>query len=228
MSTEADLRDRVARDPSLAPAVRAAAFEMVGDLWATQVRSRARAVVDRSFSVLLLRDDVLAAFRARPNADPTIQAACLDLAATWTEPALECNNVGFALVRDPGWAAQDYRRGLRLAEAACRHEPSNGSFLNTLGVAQYRCGQIALALQTLSRSDALNGGKDPADLAVLAMAHQDQGRPAEARDLLARLRDAISRRTGLAPSQVAEDRAFLSEAEAVVIHDPAFPANPFK
>jgi eukaryotic-like serine/threonine-protein kinase len=228
VSTEADLRDRIARDAALAPAVRAAAFEMVADLWATQARSRARAIVERMFSVMLLRDDVLAALRARPNAEPSIQAASLDLAATWPEPALECNNAGFALVRDPGRPAQDYRRGLLLAEAACRREPSNGAYLNTLGVAQYRCGQIALALQTLTRSDASNGGKEPSDLAFLSMAHQSQGRPAEARALLARLRDAITRRIGLAPAQAAEDRAFLSEAEAVVLYDPVFPADPFE
>jgi WD40 repeat protein len=228
VSTEADLRDRIARDAALAPAVRAAALEMLADLWGTQARSRARTIVERWGSVVLLRDDVLAGLRARPNADPAIQAACLEQAATWEEPALECNNAGFALVRDPGRPAQDYRRGLLLAQAACRRELSNGAFLNTLGVAQYRCGLMAPAHQTLTRSDALNGGKEPSDLAFLAMAHQCLGRPTEARFLLARVRDAISRRTGLAPAQAAEDQAFLSEAEAVVLYDPIFPANPFK
>ncbi len=227
VSTEADLRDRIARDAALSPAVRAAALEMVADLWAPRARDRARTIVERLFAVLLLRDDVMAALRARPNDDPAIRAACLDLAGTWAEPALECNNVGFALVRDPGRPEATYRRGLRLAEAACRLAPGNGSFFNTLGVAQYRNGLAAPALATLTRSNALNGGKEPADLAFLALAHQSLGQPAEARVILDRLREVMPRRTGLAPAQVAEDRAFLAEAEAVILYDPVFPADPF-
>ena len=45
---------------------------------------------------------------------------------------------------------------LRLAEAACRLEPKHGYYVNTLGVAQYRAGQYAEALATLTRSEPLN------------------------------------------------------------------------
>ncbi len=53
----------------------------------------------------------------------------------------------------PGWPDANYQRGLRLAKAACRLEPENVAFLNTLGVAQYRCGLMAEALATLTRSN---------------------------------------------------------------------------
>jgi hypothetical protein len=37
----------------------------------------------------------------------------------------------------------------------------------------------------------------------------------------------LRQRRGMGASEVAEDRAFLAEAQAVVLHDPVFPADPF-
>jgi hypothetical protein len=233
VATEADLRDRIARDRTRSPTVRAAALEMVGGFWgaravrrAEAIARRARAIVEPLFARLLLRDDVLVALRAQPAADPAIQAACLELAGTWTELASDCNDAGFALVRDPGRPEEDYRRGLRLAEFACRREPRNGSFLNTLGVAQYRGGLAAPALATLMRSDALNGGKEPSDLAFLAMAHQRLGHIADARAMLVRLRD-LMRQGRFAGAGGDQGRVFLAEAEVVVLYDSIIPADPF-
>ena len=191
-----------------------------------RIRRRAEAIVAPLFARLFVRDDVLAALQAQPAADPEIQAACLRLAGTWSESAGECNGAGWALVRDPGQPAANYERGLRLAKAACRLEPDNGSYLNTLGVAQYRAGLVSEALATLTRSNALNKEKEPGDLAFLAMAHQRLGHPAEARVMLDRLRD-LMRRMETAMSQDAGHLAFLAEAEAVVLYDPIFPADPF-
>jgi hypothetical protein len=47
------------------------------------------------------------------------------------------------------------------------------------------------ALVTLKRSNALNQGKMPDDLAFLAMAHQRLGQTAEARAMLGRLSDLM-------------------------------------
>ena len=110
---------------------------------AEQTRIRAETIVKPLFARFLLRDDVLAALQAQPAADPEIHSACVKLAGTWSESASECNDVGWALVRDPHLADANYQHGLRLAEEACRLEPENVAFLNTLGVAQYRCGLVA-------------------------------------------------------------------------------------
>ena len=152
---------------------------------------RAEPIVTPLFARLLLRDDVLAALKAQPAADPEIQAACLKLAGTWPESADQCNNAGWALVRDPGRPEADYQRGLRLARAACRLEPENGAFLNTLGVAQYRCGLMAEALATLTRSNDLNKQKEPSDLAFLALAQHRLGQSEQARATLGRLREVM-------------------------------------
>jgi eukaryotic-like serine/threonine-protein kinase len=231
--TEADLRDRVARDRTRSPKVRAAALDMIRGFWATRMRLRAErthlraeATVASLFARLLLHEDVLAALQAQPAADPEIQAACLKLVATWLESASECNEAGWALVRDSGRAEANYQRGLRLAMVACRLEPDNGFYLNTLGVAQYRAGFMAEGLVTLTRVNDLNKEKVPSDLAFLAMAHQRLGHPAEARAMLDWLRDAL-RQGGPDINQAAENLAFLAEAEAVVLFDPIFPADPF-
>ena len=45
--------------------------------------------------------------------------------------------------------------------------------------------------------------------------------------MLDRLRDVMRQRGASTSSQAAENRAFLAEAEAVVLYDPIFPADPF-
>jgi len=226
LATEADLRDHIARDRTRSPAVRAAALDMVHGFWVMRLGPRAEVIVGPLFARMFNRDDVLAALQARPTADPGIQAACLKLAGTWPESAGACNEAGWALVRDPGRPEAIYQRGLRLAKAACRLEPDDAIYLNTLGVAQYRAGSVAEALETLTQSNALNEKKEPADLAFLAMAHQRLGHPAEARVMLDRLR-TVMRQASPDMTQIDEARAFLAEAEAVVLYDPIFPADPF-
>jgi WD40 repeat protein/serine/threonine protein kinase len=219
LPSEADVRDRIARDSTRSPAVRAAALGMVRGYRAMRIQSRAQAILKPLFTRLLLREDVLAALQIQPAADPEIQAACLELALAGVENGMACNNAGWRLVCEPGRPQANYQRGLRLAMAACRLAPDNGTFLNTLGVAQYRAGLVAEALATLTRSNALNEEKEPSDLAFLAMTHQRHGHPAEARAILHRLRRIHNLDS--------ENRAFLAEAEAVILLDPLFPADPF-
>ena len=184
---------------------------------------RAEEIVEPLFARLLLRVDVLAALTAQSAADPEIQAACVQVAETWPESAEECNNAAWDLVRKPWQADANYQRGLRLAEAACRVNPEDGNCVNTLGVAQYRCGLLAEALATLTRSNDLNEEKMPADLALLALAQHRLRRFDQARGTLGRLRAVMED-----PQQAgdSEAQAFLREAEMIEL-DQAFPADPF-
>jgi uncharacterized protein HemY len=95
--------------------------------------------------------------------------------ATWSESSLDCDEDAVLLILKPGQPAASYERGLRLVRAACRLEPDNGNLVDNLGVAQYRAGLVPEALATLTRSNALNQGRAPEDLAFLAMAHQRLG-----------------------------------------------------
>ena len=173
--SEAELRDRIEAANTISPETRAAALKLAKDSWATRIQERASNLVGSLFSRLLLRADVLDSLRTDPELDPDVRAVALDLAEAWREWELAINEAALMLVKCPGYSQSDSRRGLRLAEAAYRLEPDNAGILNTLGVAQYRMVQYEKARDTLMRSNRLNGNRNPADLAFLAMSqHQPQ------------------------------------------------------
>jgi hypothetical protein len=223
LASLAEVRDRMTRDQTRSAAVRAAALEMARGFWEMRVNRRAEEIVEPLFNRLLLREDVIDALRAQPAADPEVQAACVKMAETWSESSGACDEAAVRLILKPGQPSASYERGLRLARAACRQEPAVSKFLSTLGIAEYRAGLVPEALATLTRSNALNQGKQPDDLAFLAMAHQRLGRIAEARAMVDRLRDLMRQED----NQGDQARAFLAEAEVVVLYDPIFPADPF-
>ena len=118
-------------------------------------------------------------------------------------------------------ACPERERALRQAREACRLEPENGLYLNTLGVALYRAGRYQTALETLTRSEKLNTAKfeapQPADLAFLAMAQHRLGKRDAARQMLERLRQVAKEPRW---ANDAETNAFLHEAEKL-LQDPA-------
>ena len=117
----------------------------------------------------------------------------------------------------PGHTVEEYRLALRRAEAACRKQPDEGAHQNTLGVALYRVGEYARALETLTRSEALNakrfGEPHPIDLCYLAMVQHKLGHPAEAQEMVARLRTALASERW---KDEAESRVAFREVEALL------------
>jgi eukaryotic-like serine/threonine-protein kinase len=186
---------------------------------------QAERIVGPLFARLLVRDDVISALKARPAADADVQAACLKLAATWPESAstLALRAAAWELIAAPGQADANYQRGLRLAKAAHRLRPESAEILNIQGVAQYRCGLIAEALATLTRSNALRKGKEPSDLTFLALAQHRLGLTDKAGETLARLHQVM---VGRRQAENQESLAFLREAETIEL-DRVFPADPF-
>jgi tetratricopeptide (TPR) repeat protein len=100
--------------------------------------------------------------------------------------------------------------------------------LCTLGAALYRAGRFAEAVRRLEEGiEKRRGVNNEADWVFLAMAHHRLGHHDEARRWLDRFRD---RRPELAPNLFwfeLEIRLLRAEAEAVVLWDPIFPADPF-
>src|SRR5262245_47384741 len=126
------------------------------------------------------------------------------------------NNTAWFVVREREGTPEAYARALQQAEAAVQAAPQNGAYLNTLGVAQYRVGRYADALNTLTKSEKLNArnaGSLPADLAFIAMAQYRLGRKDEALATLDRLREAMK---GLPTLRDRESRQFLGEAEELL------------
>jgi hypothetical protein len=245
--SSADLRDRIRRDPTVSDEVRARAQELANGHWDARVRREADALVQPLFAEGYLRDEVSRAVRERTGLLADIRARAIEVAQTWPEFPLSLNIVSRIVARDPGRNPTAYLQAMRRAEAACRYEPDNGGYLNTLGMAQYRAGRYHDAVTTLERSIAINGGHHPVDLACLAMAQQRLGQTQAARRTLAQLRTVIyapgTKNLGspgeyivsvtmpndptILPSMPWENAPFLLEAEAVIELDPAFPDDPF-
>jgi hypothetical protein len=119
---------------------------------------------------------------------------------------------------------------IRLAELGVNgaSEDQKANHLNTLGAALYRTGRFGEAVRRLEEGIQKNKGvSGPADWVFLAMAHHRLGHHDEARRWLDRFRD---RKPSLAPNAFwveLEIRLLRAEAEAVVLWDPIFPADPF-
>jgi Flp pilus assembly protein TadD len=118
---------------------------------------------------------------------------------------------GPAFQRDPAWA-------LKLIEARVKRYPPDGPLLqDTLGVAQYRNGHYAEALQTLEKCLAL--AKDEVyahDLFFLAMCHARLGAPVKARERFDQAVDWCDEQDDLSASDRRELNAFRAEAETAL------------
>ena len=228
-SGSADLRDRIRRDGTIAEDVRNQALELVDGHWEAHVHDQAESLIVPLFGAGLLRDEVEKALRTKAGLDSEVRARALELSQSWPESSADLNEASWSLASDSGRDSFDYLLALRRAEAACRYDPDYGNFLNTLGLAQYRAGRYPQALDTLTRSTALNGGRQPADMAFLAMTRHRLGQSQPARQTLAHVRAAIASGVSHASrmSSAAEDAAFLREAEVLIELDPAFPTDPF-
>jgi tetratricopeptide (TPR) repeat protein len=192
--------------------------------WATRIRGQAESLIASLFARQLLRTDVLDSVRADPTMSPEVRAAALALAETWPESPGGLNKAAWELVKLPNRSEADFRRGLRMAEAAIRTQPDNWAYRNTLGVAQYRMGQYQKALATLERSNQLQGNREPADLTFLALTQHRLNQAEAARAMLERLRE-VMRDPNTAARE--ENQGFLREAELVILDWPELPGDAF-
>jgi len=91
------------------------------------------------------------------------------------------NAIAWWLATTPDEALRDPQRAVALAEEAVKLSPGEGTYHNTLGVARYRTGAFAKAIEALEASVRLRSGGDPYDWLFLAMAHARLGHRDEAR-----------------------------------------------
>jgi hypothetical protein len=175
------------------------------------------------FIELLLREEVLAAVRKDPTLSDSNREFALQVAQAHSEDAnaSTLNYSAWAVVRRRDADKDAYVAALHRAAAAVRLAPGSGTILNTLGVAQYRMGNYAEALETLERSEKMNATKEgsfPEDLAFLAMAHRQLGHTGQAEAGLARLREVMKQERW---QKNAEAQEFLREAEDLINGKPA-------
>jgi tetratricopeptide (TPR) repeat protein len=169
------------------------------------------------FREMPLRADVLERLPTLPGMSPSRRQEVFAVAQKFPENPHELNHLAWQFVKLPGGEPSGYRKALRYSEEACQLEPENGNLLNTLGVASYRVGNYEKALDVLSRSDKINALRDevtgPANLAFLAMTHQQLGHAQEAGAKLQLLRERMKDSRW---AHDAEAHGFLHEAEELL------------
>jgi tetratricopeptide (TPR) repeat protein len=130
--------------------------------------------------------------------------------------AYGCNNLAWELVNAAG-PRRELDRALALIRRALAVAPNPETFLNTLGVIQYRTGRYAEAVSTLERSLAVGGGLfDGFDLLFLAMAHHRLRQEDQARARYDRAVRWLDGQETLGSRYSKELAAFRAEAEAVL------------
>jgi WD40 repeat protein len=180
------------------------------------VQREAYRLVRSLFEKLVTRSAVLE-YLAGANLSQPLREEAKARAERYLQDPVRLNDASWQVVSHPKASEAAYRRALLQAEEACRLNPGDGPLLNTLGVAQYRCGQYEAAVATLTKSDQLNAvafkGSIPGDLAFLAMAQHQLGQKEKARESLERLRKSMQSETW---AKNEEGKALAQEAETLL------------
>lgn len=123
---------------------------------------------------------------------------------------LDANNTAWACTLLPG-ALPDYGPALALAEKAVQQASPGGkpTYLNTLGVVQFRAGRLAEAARTLEAAEKLQ--VEPFNWPFLAMAYQRTSDTAAARTWATRLRKHVAASFGRGDNNRHELLFFLQE-----------------
>jgi WD40 repeat protein len=186
-----------------------------------RLQREAASLVNRLAVELLFKDAVRARLRGDASLGEPVRQVALALVERYREDPYRFYQASWAVVQKGGADEATYRLALRHAEAAYRQSSPQEAFyrdyLNTLGVAQYRVGQYAGALDSLARADALYSARVKTgvyhNLAFLAMAHHRLGHKDQAQAALGRLKEAM-KAPRLANSVLAQ--ALLREAKALL------------
>jgi serine/threonine protein kinase/WD40 repeat protein len=128
--------------------------------------------------------------------------------------AIAANDLARCLATMPGHGEPE--EALRYAQQAVALAPDDTNTRNTLGVALYRAGRIALAAAELDINVARNHRLAGHDWVFLAMCRQRLGQPVSARTALAKATRWRTQARGLSPQETVEFSDFLREAEWVL------------
>jgi len=178
---------------------------------------QARSLVDGLFASSRSVSELIRRIEKDTSLRPEVRQQAVEIAKRRWEDPLILNNLSWGVAAHPGAVPKAYAIAVRQAEAACRLEPDNGLYVNTLGVAQYRVSKYQNALDALKRSDKLNSaskaGRQPADVAFLAMANFKLGQKDKSQTLLGELRQLMKQPKW---SGNGEAQGFLREAEELL------------
>jgi len=180
-----------------------------------------------------LNADVIAALKVDTNISESVRSWAIDQARKRPINRLILNEWAYVTACEMGLSTDKYQLARRVAEAVCEHippgHPETASYLWTLGIARYRVGKYAEAVEILSRSDQLwqksKRGSRPTCIATLVMAHYKLGHFEDAYKLLEQLRQLMQ--TGKWKENE-NSRSFFEEAMEVVAPTPVHAERPAK
>jgi hypothetical protein len=235
VASATDLAERIRADGTISQEVRAEAMILAGPLWEDRFNARseqeAEKLVSALFGKALLREEVEEELRTRPGLDLRGRASAISMAGSWVDWFGTLMKASWAVVREPGHNAAEYRHALRRAEEAEREPPLENRDEFVLSVARYRAGQYREALSRLSaiESDPFVAatGQGYVGRAFLALCRFKLGRVEEARQSLRALQSDLRARSMTDPRHPCDIPALLLEAEVEIELGPGFPDNPF-
>jgi tetratricopeptide (TPR) repeat protein len=199
---------------------------------AAQAPAKMRPIVDARLKPGALPKSIITAFAADSTLSPeertAAQAALLShldeqrrAARALASQANTLNTVAWNAVRFAPVAADVAAQALAEARVALELVPENPDMLKTLGVALYRAGTFAEAIEALTRSDTLyvkgGEGQQPADWAFVAMAHWQLGQKDKARAALATLEKLCADARW---ANDAESQQLFAEAQELITSNP--------
>jgi eukaryotic-like serine/threonine-protein kinase len=101
------------------------------------------------------------------------------------------NDVAWYLATSPELELRDSRRAVELADKAVKLAPAIATYWNTLGMARYRAGDFASALQALMKAMQIRDAKSSDDWLILAMVEWRLDQKSRARQLFTHARDRM-------------------------------------
>jgi hypothetical protein len=212
--SEAEVSERIREDRSISDGVRRLALALVATQSQNIRRQAAFSYVWGALSSGHSKQDILVEIRNDKKINDQLRREALRLVEQYPEniPYIHwCSRV--AVDRDNLTSAQ-YTGALLQAEAACHADPGNATYLNTLGMAQYRKGKFMEALSTLARAGRLDTSMiSPVNLAFQAMVLFRLGQKKESVNRLRELQGLLK-----SPNRVQNPEAerFLREAETLI------------
>ena len=215
--TRESLLDAIAQDPWITPADRESAIKQATRSREVRVTSEAQGLL-RSLLVgqALFVDEAVDRISSDKQLTEEVRNRVREIAETATENHASLNNASWKVVRSTDVEPAACQRALRQVSRALELRPNTGSYVNTLGVAQYRVGDFKGVITTLRKSMELNHKRSSqpviSDLVFVAMSHYQLGNSEQATEAV-----KVARRFILLAKLKAdsEDAVFAREMEAL-------------
>jgi WD40 repeat protein/serine/threonine protein kinase len=198
--SEAQVMARVRADATITDAMRKQALELAGPYGRSLFECQAYRLVQQHFAKPSFREEVRDLIKSYPDISDGVRQRALEIAKDYPEDADALFADAFKTIQVPDAEQREYARAVREAVIVCRLKQENPLRKSLLGMAQYRAGQFAEAVETLSRLDFRREERVRANerafatalhLAFLAMAQHRLGHLDDAQKTFGRLQVAI-------------------------------------